>query len=60
MLGMGRGLRMLNAYNILRILPGMVMATFKREDVRDVPDQAFQPTHISIPRREFGKSAPVR
>ena len=36
------------------------MATFKREDVRDVPDRAFQPTHISFPRREFGKSAPVR
>ena len=36
------------------------MATFKQEDVHDVPDKAFQPTHISFPRREFGKSAPVR
>ena len=36
------------------------MVTFKREDVRDVPDRAFQPTHISFPRGEFGKSAPVR
>ncbi len=36
------------------------MATFKREDAHDVPDQAFQSTHTSFPRREFGKSAPVK
>ena len=36
-----------------------VMATFK-QDVHDVPDQASQPTHISFPRREFEKSAPVK
>ncbi len=36
------------------------MATFKREDVHDVPEQAFQPTHISFPPREFGKRAPVK
>ena len=32
---------------------------FTREEVHDVPDEAFQPTHISFPRRQFGISAPV-
>ena len=31
---------------------------FTRE-VHDVPDEAFQPTHTSFPRRQFGVSAPV-
>ncbi len=36
------------------------MASFKTEDVHEVADQAYQPTHISFPQREFGKSAPVK
>ena len=28
--------------------------------MHDVPDRAFQPTHISFPSTVFGKSAPVR
>ena len=34
-----------------------MMANFKKEDVHAVPNQ---PTHIRFPRREFGKSAPVK
>ena len=38
----------------------IVMASkFTREDIHDVPDEAFQPTHITFPRRQFGVSAPV-
>ena len=36
------------------------MATFQQADVYAVPDKPFQPTQIQFPRREFGKSAPVR
>ena len=36
------------------------MASFSRDDVHDVPNETFQPTHIALPRREFGISAPVR
>ena len=31
-----------------------------RDGVHDVPDQAYQPSNFSFPRREFGKSAPVK
>ena len=33
-----------------------MMATFKKKR----PDQAFQSTHITFQRQEFGKTAPVR
>ena len=37
----------------------MMALKFTREDVHDVPDKAFQPTHITFPRRQLGISAPV-
>lgn len=37
-----------------------MMANFTKEDVHAVPNQPYQPTHIQFPRREFGKSAPVK
>ena len=35
------------------------IATFEREDVHDVSDQACQPTHISFPNIVFGKSTSI-
>ena len=36
------------------------MATFTLDQVYSVPEQAFQPFNITFPRREFGKSTPVK
>ena len=38
----------------------LVYGEFFSEDVYDVPNEPFQPTHISFPPKEFGKSSPVR
>ena len=35
-------------------------AACRRDSVHDVQDQAYQPSNFSFPRREFGKSAPVK
>ena len=51
-------------FNVARIITTytnvQMMANFTKEDVHAVPNQPYQPTHIQFPRREFGKSAPVK
>ena len=35
------------------------MAKFTLGEVCGIPDEAFQPTHLMFPRRQFGVSVPV-